>query len=169
HHAARRLGGRGGSGRGGGRGCCRCGGLAGGGGPGGRRSPGRGGPCSRRGAAFYLFSDEPLRAALARTPRAPAPPPPAPLEGQGLARAHAELLFASLFRRFSHSNPNSRVSCRVSSCSCVARRLGRVTDVTSADTRRTRLRAGPKIVKARGARQKRLAFGTGEQGCMYHI
>src|SRR5262249_2272974 len=39
---------------------------------------------------------------------------PAPFEGQGLARAHAELLFASLFSRFSHSNPNSRVSRRVS-------------------------------------------------------
>src|SRR5262249_12083103 len=38
-----------------------------------------------------------------------------------------------------------------------------------ADPRRTRLRAGPKIVKARGARQKGLAFGAGEQGCMYHI
>src|SRR5215831_1338566 len=153
HHTARRLAGGGGSGRGGRRGRRRRGGLGGGGALGSRRR--------RRGR-------DRLRAAVAETLAHDALLDPAPFEGQGLARAHAELLFASLFRRFSHSNLNSRVSRRVSSCSCVAR-LGRVAGMTPAATRRTRLRAGPKIVKARGARQKPLAFGTGEQGCMYHI
>src|SRR5262252_5031142 len=151
HHTARRLAGGGGSGRGGR-----------------RRRRGRVGLRSRRHAAFHLLDDDRLGAAVAETLAHDALLDPAPFEGQGLARGHAELLFASLFRRFSHSNLNSRVSRRVSSCSSVAR-LGRVAGTTPVDTRRTRLRAGPKIVKARGARQKRLAFGTGEQGCMYHI
>src|SRR5262245_45762881 len=36
---------------------------------------------------------------------------------------------------------------------------------------RTRPPVGPapETVKARGARQERIAFGTGKQGCMYHI
>jgi hypothetical protein len=34
---------------------------------------------------------------------------------------------------------------------------------------RARHRAGPETVEARGARHKRLDFGTGKQGCMYHI
>src|SRR6516162_2786048 len=169
HHTARRLAGGGGSGRGGRRGRRRRGGLGGGGALGSR--PGRRGRVglrSRRHAAFHLLDDDRLGAAVAETLAHDALLDPAPFEGQGLARAHAELLFASLFRRFSHSNLNSRVSRRGSSCSCVAR-LGRVAGMTPAATRRTRLRAGPKIVKARGARQKPLAFGTGEQGCMYHI
>src|SRR5262249_8508677 len=62
HHAARRLGGRGGSGRGGGRRRCRCGGLAGGT-LGRRRSRGRVGLRSRRHAAFHLFDDDRLGAA----------------------------------------------------------------------------------------------------------
>src|SRR5215831_6616786 len=169
HHTAGRLGGRSGSSRGGRRGRCRGGGFGAGGTLGGRRGRGRVGLRARRHAAFHLFDDHRLGAAMAETLAHHALLDPAPFEGQGLARANAELLFASLFRRFSHSNPNSRVSRRISTCSCVARRLGRVAGVTSADTRRTRLRAGPKIVKARGARQERLAFGTGEQGCMYHI
>jgi hypothetical protein len=38
-----------------------------------------------------------------------------------------------------------------------------------ADLGRARHRAGPETVEARGARQKRVTFGTGKQGCMYHI
>ena len=38
-----------------------------------------------------------------------------------------------------------------------------------ADVGRARLGGGPETVKARGARQKRLAFRAGKQGCMYHI
>src|SRR5215831_17726256 len=92
HHTARRLAGGGGSGRGGRRGRRRRGGLGGGGALGSRRR--------RRGR-------DRLRAAVAETLAHDALLDPAPFEGQGLARAHAELLFASLFRRFSHSNLNS--------------------------------------------------------------
>src|SRR5262249_12540060 len=98
---ARRLGGRGGSGRGGRRRRCRRGGLAGGGTLGSRsRGRGRVGLRSRRHAAFHLLDDDRLGAAVAETLAHHALLDPAPFEGQGLARAHAELLFASLFRRF---------------------------------------------------------------------
>src|SRR5216684_2821281 len=122
HHTARRLGGRGGSGRGRRRCRCRRGGLAGGRTLGSRsRRRGRVALRSRRYAAFDLLDDDRLGAAVAETLAHHALLDPAPFEGQGLTRAHAELLFASLFRRFSHSNPNSRVSRRVSSCSFAAR------------------------------------------------
>src|SRR5215471_13825772 len=114
HHTARRLAGGGGSGRGGRRGRRRRGGLGGGGALGSRRRRrGRVGLRSRRHAAFHLLDDDRLGAAVAETLAHDALLDPAPFEGQGLARAHAELLFASLFRRFSHSNLNSRVSRRV--------------------------------------------------------
>src|SRR6478736_1970866 len=45
----------------------------------------------------------------------------------------------------------------------------RFADLIVAAAGNIRRQAGPETVKARGARQKRLAFGTGKQGCMYHI
>jgi hypothetical protein len=45
----------------------------------------------------------------------------------------------------------------------------RFADVMVAAAGNIRRQTGPETVKARGARQKRLALGTGKQGCMYHI
>src|SRR5262249_46672583 len=81
HHTARRLGGSSRRGRGGRRGRCRRGGLAGGGTLGRRRGRGRVGLRSRRRAAFHLFDDDRLGAAMAETLAHHALLDPAPFEG----------------------------------------------------------------------------------------
>src|SRR4030095_8962354 len=68
---------------------------------------------ARGGARAFYFSPHTLLGAamseaLAHHALLDAPP----FQGQGLARGDAQLLFASFFRRFSHSNPNSELAPR---------------------------------------------------------
>src|SRR5262249_20526466 len=70
----------------------------------------------RRRAALHLFHDDRLGAAVAETLAHHALLDAAPLQAQRLAGGDAQLLFASLFRRFSHSTLNSEAFRRVSSC-----------------------------------------------------
>ncbi len=110
HHAAGRLGGRRRCGLGG-RGGRRCRGLAS------RRTLGRS-RCGRIGlrpgrrAAFHLLHHHRLGAAMAEALAHHALLDTPPFQAQGLGRGDAQLLFASFFRRFSHSNPNSELAPR---------------------------------------------------------
>src|SRR5215831_813855 len=160
HHAARWLGSRSGCGcRGRGRRWCRDLGR--------RRAFGGSGRCgdigfgSRRDAAFHLFHDDRLGAAMAEALAHHALLDAPPFQGQGLARGDAQLLFTSLFRRFGHSKPDYL---GVRPVSLPILYVGRLA-VAAPFRRGTR----PETRETRCARQKRLAFGTGEQGCMYHI
>ena len=97
-------------------------------------------------AAADLFDDHRLGPAMAEALAHHARLAAARFERQRLGRGDTQLLVASLFGRFSHSVPISRAFLAVG-----------------------RDRPGPKSLKARRARQKRLAFGAGKQRSMYHI
>src|SRR5262249_42731947 len=94
-------------------------------------------------AALHLFHDDRLGAAMAEALTHHALLDAPPFQGQGLARSDAQLLFACLFGRFSHSNPNSPAFAVVRHVS--TSRLGRFPGATFTDMEPVRKRSRREI------------------------
>ena len=115
-------------------------------------------PWPRLACGFCLLDHDRLGAAVAEALAHDALLDAAPLRVSVLP-GDAQLLFASLFRRFSHSDPNSGFAAlfRIPGRRPSRPATGRIPTAAAR--------------KRRGAQRarKRLAFGAGKQGCMYHI